>query len=55
MGVDLGGCNIFVPKQFLYGSHVVTVLQQPRGKTVAKGVSFHRFADGYLRSRACGM
>ena len=42
MGVDHGGFDILVSKQFLNGPNVVALLEQVRGRAVTKGMATHR-------------
>ena len=44
VGVNHRGFNVFMPKQFLYGTDVVPGLQQMCGKAMAEGVR----ADGLI-------
>jgi len=50
MGVDHGGANVFVAKQFLDGADVVAILKQVGGKGVAKGVTGDAFAYASVSS-----
>ena len=47
MGIDHGGFDVFVAKQFLNSTNVVAILQEMGGKGVAEGVGGNRF--GYFR------
>jgi hypothetical protein len=55
VGVDHGGGNIFVSKEFLYGADAVACFEQVRGKGVAEGVAGGVFYDtGFPNSRSNG-
>ena len=43
MGVDHGGFDVFVAKEFLDGADVVAVLEEVGGETMAKGVGADTF------------
>ena len=43
MGVDHGGCGVFVTQQFLNSSYVVAVLEEVGGEGVAEGVGCDAF------------
>ena len=44
MGVDHGGADIFVTKQFLHGTDIIPILEQVGGKGVPEGMAGYTFA-----------
>ncbi len=43
MGVDHGGFYVFVSEEFLYGTNIVSILQEMGGERMAKGVGCYAF------------
>jgi hypothetical protein len=45
MGVDLGGTDVTVTQQLLYGAQVVALLEQACSEAVPEGVALDVFVD----------